>query len=821
MSGWTREHFLHGEPSPIALGSGAERALFYVEFASHAILGGASLSIALTLLHFASRRGEDPNRRAVLALVAFLSGTAALSFVSALSEPVPAQPGVAVLRALTAGIAVVAALCLPRLLSRPAELEKAGEVWRKRVAELEKRVEQLTMVCEAGREADFRKSRSIANVSHELRTPLTLILAPVERLLEQPNLTLEQRRDLSVIARSARTLRKHVNDLLDVARFEAGQLELAYVEADAARLVRRAAAHFDALAAERSVDFNVTGASEVPAELDPDKFERVLLNLLSNAFKVTPRGGTIRCDIGTNERDELVLSVSDSGPGVPVADRARIFERFTQLETEAKKRGGTGLGLAIVREFVEAHRGAVSVSDAVEGGACFRVTLPRRAPAGTPVRTGEFSLSGHTRAALDETLDELSLGDGGSGTMMSAGRARVLVVEDNPEMNRFIREILAAEFTVIGVLDGEAAEQAIAEKQPDLLVTDLMLPGISGDELVRRIRRQPTNSSVPVLVLTAKADEELRVGLLREGSLDYLVKPFSAAELVARARNLVALKRTRDVLQNELDTQVRDLDVLASELAQQKRELSSALETARAARDEAERASRVKSTFLRMVSHELRTPLAAILLQLDRLSRMADEIPERPRDLVLRCTSSTRKLARLVESVLEYTRIEAGRLEVAKESFDAREMASEVVAMTQPHAEQKALVLNLHVASALPRVETDPRLVRLVLLNLVENAVKFTDRGDVDVEVEIQNGYLKLSVRDSGPGIPEEQQPLVFQPFEQLASNESKHPPGIGLGLALVREMVSALGGSIDVSSRAGEGACFTVRVPVSFVEAA
>jgi signal transduction histidine kinase len=200
---------------------------------------------------------------------------------------------------------------------------------------------------------------------------------------------------------------------------------------------------------------------------------------------------------------------------------------------------------------------------------------------------------------------------------------------------------------------------------------------------------------------------------------------------------------------------------------------------------------------------------------------MADEIPDKPRELLLRCTSGTRKLARLVESVLEYTRIEAGRLEIAKESFDAREMASEVVAMTQPHAEQKALGLNLHVAKALPRVETDPRLVRLVLLNLVENAVKFTDRGDVDVGVEIQGDQLKLSVRDSGPGIPEEQQPLVFQPFEQLAPNESKNLPGIGLGLALVREMVSALGGSIDVSSRLGEGACFTVRVPVSFVEAA
>lgn len=820
MSGWTREYFLHGKVSLNVLGSSLERWSDYVDAAANAVLGAASLAIALTLLHFASRRGEEPLKPSVLAPVIFLSGAAALCFVAALSSEGPVPLGVAVLRSLTAAAAVTAAFLVPGVLARPGEFEKTSTFLRRRVSELEARVQELTRTCEASRQADLCKSRSIANVSHELRTPLTLILGPAERLLEQPNLTLDQRRDLNVIARAARTLRKHVNDLLDVARFEAGQVELRYFEADAARLVRRAAAHFDAIAAERQVDFVVTGAMELRAELDPDKFERVLLNLLSNAFKVTPRGGRIRCELSVNEDHELVLTVADSGPGVPVAERARIFERFTQLDT-TRRRGGTGLGLAIVREFVEAHHGKVTVSDAPEGGACFSVTWPLRAPEGSEVRVGEFSLSGYTRAALDETLDELSLGDGGSGTMMSAGRSRVLVIEDNPEMNRFIREVLASEFTVIGVLDAEAGEQALKEKEPDLLVTDLMLPGTSGDELIRRLRRQSATANLPVLVLSAKPDEELRVSLLGEGTLDYLVKPFSAPELVARARNLVALKRTRDVLQNELDTQVRDLDVLASELAQQKRELASALETARSARDEAERASRVKSTFLRMVSHELRTPLAALLLQLDRLGRMADEIPEKPRELLLRCTTGARKLGRLVESVLEYTRIEAGRLEVTKESFDAREMASEVVALTQPHAEQKALGLKLHVAQALPRVQSDPRLVRLVLFNLVENAVKFTERGEVDVNVDIQGEYLKISVRDSGPGIPEEQQSLAFQPFEQLVPNESKSQPGIGLGLALVREMVNALGGSIDVSSRQGGGACFTVRVPVSFVEAA
>ncbi|HEV8244457.1 MAG TPA: HAMP domain-containing sensor histidine kinase, partial [Polyangiaceae bacterium] len=247
---------------------------------------------------------------------------------------------------------------------------------------------------------------------------------------------------------------------------------------------------------------------------------------------------------------------------------------------------------------------------------------------------------------------------------------------------------------------------------------------------------------------------------------------------------------------------------------------NSTLEAMRLARDQAEKANRVKSTFLRMVSHELRTPLAAIQLQLDRLARSAAELPTKQRDLLLRCHASTRRLTRLVDSVLEYTRIEGGRIEISRRSFNPSEVAAEILAIAQPHADQKGIGLNLHATGELPQVETDPRLVRLVLLNLVENAVKFTERGGVDVTIDVVANHLKLCVQDSGPGIGDEQQPLVFEPFEQLGPTENKHLPGIGLGLALVREMVGALGGRVDLQSKLGEGACFTVSVPVRCVEA-
>ncbi len=796
-------------------------AVDWIHLTGNLLIGLAYIAIAASLGYLVWRGRDLPFKRVAIAFGAFIVGAGLTHVVDALVSWEPLFYIDAGLMLLTAAAALVTAFMLPRVVPEALALAKGARAARARGVALETMVHELGHMYEQARAADVTKTRLFANLSHELRTPLTLVLGPAERLLATANLGDEQRHDLEVVIRNARTLLKHVNDLLDVARIEAGKLELSYFESDVGELAARAVAHFRTIAREQQIDLRLSMPSELSAELDADKVERVLLNLLSNAFKVTPPCGWIHCELGVAEGDWLKLEVSDSGPGVPVSERERIFERFAQLDDSSTRRpGGTGLGLAIVREFVEAHRGSVAVEDAAGGGALFRVLLPRYAPPGTTVHRDNAGRSEETRAALDQTLAELEQRDAASTLALNPERPRVLVVEDNPEMNQFVRQTLSVEFSVSGAADGAAGLAAVVRERPDLLVTDVTMPGISGDELISTLRKQAEFSSLPVLVLTAKADETLRVRLLSEGAVDYLLKPFSASELLARARNLVVMKRARDILQKELDSQGRDVEVLAAELAQQKRELSSTLEAMRVARDQAEKASRVKSTFLRMVSHELRTPLAAIQLQLDRLARTAEELPAKPRELLMRCHSSTRRLARLVETVLEYTRIESGRIEVSRRPFNPVDVAAEVMAITQPHAEQKAVALNLHAPAELPQIESDPRLVRLVLLNLVENAVKFTDHGSVDVSVDVIGGNLKLSVHDSGPGIPDEQQPLVFEPFEQLGPTENKHLPGIGLGLALVREMVAALGGRVDLQSSPGEGACFTVSVPVRYVEA-
>jgi signal transduction histidine kinase len=344
----------------------------------------------------------------------------------------------------------------------------------------------------------------------------------------------------------------------------------------------------------------------------------------------------------------------------------------------------------------------------------------------------------------------------------------------------------------------------------------VMMPGLSGDALVRELRARPELDNTPVVVLTAKTDDGLRARLLREGAQDYLQKPFYAEELRARVRNLVTLKRTLDILQRDLTSRTRDLEALAREVPQRRRELVTALESARVARDHADHASAMKTSFLRMVSHELRTPLTSLKLNLERLERSHDTaLSPRQRDMVRMIHGSTVRLHELIESLLEYARIEGGRLRVEVEPFDARLLCEGVLEELSPQAEQKGITLRLAPhPGAPPPLASDPRLCRLVIVNLVGNAVKFTHHGEVEVTVTWDAGLHRVRVRDTGPGIPAQDQERIFEPFEQMEPVLNKHTRGIGLGLSIVKEMVEALHGRIELTSEVGAGSTFTVSLP-------
>jgi PAS domain S-box-containing protein len=449
-----------------------------------------------------------------------------------------------------------------------AKKRAEDEIARKN-AELESLLDRIRLL-------DQQKNDFFANVSHELRTPLALILGPAEELLASgDNLSAQQRRQMGVIQRNATTLLKHVNDLLDLARLDAQRMDLHHTRIDLAALVREHAEQFHAVAPQLDLSYVIATPPSLHATLDQDKTERILQNLLSNAFKFTPPGGRVRCALERTGKHRCLITVQDSGPGVASEMRQLIFERFRQGQTGTTRNfGGTGLGLAIAKEFTELMHGSITVTAAAGGGSLFQVELPLEPPGDVALHEAVSPARVLPKPALNTALAELTSPE--EATPMDrapAGAPRILVVEDNPDMRRFICDALGTEFSVVAAPDGEAALEIALACPPDLLVTDLMMPRLGGDRLVDALHATPGLKDLPVLVLSAKDDAALRARLLASAAQDYVTKPFSAQELRARVRNLATMKLARDGLQRELLSQSNDLAGLTRSLIDNRRAL--------------------------------------------------------------------------------------------------------------------------------------------------------------------------------------------------------------------------------------------------------
>ncbi len=420
--------------------------------------------------------------------------------------------------------------------------------------------ERVQLLYKKTLELDELKTQFFANVSHELRTPLTLILGPIAKCLASLKLDLETRQSLEVVERSARLLYRHVTDLLDVAKLEKKEMGVRYGSLDLARVVRRMAAHFETVAVDRGIAYSVRTPDSLPVQADGEKVERVLLNLLSNAFKYTPDGGEIGLTLSERE-GKARLEVSDSGPGIAVELRREVFERFRQVEGNAARRhGGTGLGLAIVREFVELHAGSVEVGEAPGGGALFTVDLPLQAPHGSTLEGEAGTVSENlTRQSLDELTKSSATGPS-AAVPSSFDTLLVLVVEDNRDMNAFVTEALQRHYRVVSAFDGEEGLARAVEIHPDLIVSDVMMPMMSGDRMVRELRRHPETADIPIVMLTARVDEATRIQLIAEGAQETLGKPFSVEELLVRVDALVTSGRKAHATRLELAAIVESSD---------------------------------------------------------------------------------------------------------------------------------------------------------------------------------------------------------------------------------------------------------------------
>ncbi|HJH22878.1 MULTISPECIES: ATP-binding protein [Pseudomonas] len=459
-------------------------------------------------------------------------------------------------------------------------LAEGRNITAKKQIELEiaRKNEELEKLVLQVQDLDIQKNRFFSNLSHELRTPLSLILGPLDELLASgEGLSSRQRTDIASIRRNTVRMLTLVNELLDLAKIDAHKMQLNYTRVDMVALTRDVASHFEAHALQRQIVCAVHAGAPLEVEVDADKIGQVIFNLLSNAFRATPDGGRISCSLEQSAGTRWLLNVCDSGPGIPAPQRERIFERFQQGEGELiTPQVGSGLGLAIVREFVDLHGGIVTANDASGGGALFQVELPIHAPSEARVQQSPQLVTKMRQLLLDSAIPvELSV-EGKQAEYTD--RAKILIVDDNPDMRQLISRVLGNEFQVCTAADGNEGLEAMSQVVPDLVITDLMMPGLSGDQMVRRMRLVPALAQIPVLVLSARADEELRLTLLSELVQDYVTKPFFIPELLSRVRNLVMMRKARLALQSELETHTADLVQLTGELISGRRALQRSFE---------------------------------------------------------------------------------------------------------------------------------------------------------------------------------------------------------------------------------------------------
>jgi len=436
-------------------------------------------------------------------------------------------------------------------------------------------------------ELDRTKTEFFSNVSHEFRTPLTLMLGPIEDLLlgGGAGLPPEATSRLEIVHRNSLRLMKLVNTMLDFSRIEAGRTEAHFTPVDLAAFTSELASVFRA-AVERAGLRLIVDCAPLPHPvlIDPEMWEKIVLNLLSNAYKFT-LAGEIEVRIEAVGPD-VQLTVRDTGIGIPPEEIGRVFERFHRVkESRGRTHEGTGIGLALVQELVRLLHGAIHVESTLNQGSRFlvRVPLERPLPANEPGPPPPGRPRPHSLADsfVKETLRWTAAGvaaagpggqegtEGqlapGAGSPRPGPRARILWADDNADMRDYVKRLLGDRFEVTAVADGQQALEAARASPPNLLLSDVMMPRLDGFALMRELRADPALRLIPIILLSARAGEEARVEGVAEGADDYLVKPFTARELLARVEAHLRMARLRQESQAQVEKLNEDLKAQMAE----------------------------------------------------------------------------------------------------------------------------------------------------------------------------------------------------------------------------------------------------------------
>lgn len=629
-------------------------------------------------------------------------------------------------------------------------------------------------------EIDRLKTDFFSNVSHEFRTPLTLMLGPLEDLLSKSGVPQSIHNELDTIHRNGLRLLKLVNTLLDFSRIEAHRMQAHYEPLDLSTTTSYLASAFDSAVHRAGMKLRIDCPKLTEkVYVDKDMWEKIVLNLLSNAFKFTLKGEIkISQYVHTNR---LELKVSDTGVGIPKDELSKLFQRFHRVQgTHGRSHEGSGIGLALVKELVELHGGQISVESEVGVGTTFCVSIPlgfAHLPKDrVSHETGAWNKSSKISEAfvgeLTHWLPKVNNEETKHETKIeNKNRKKILLVDDNEDMRHYVSKLLSDEYDVDLAIHGAEALAYLENTTPDLVLSDVMMPVMDGKELLQNIRAHPKFKSLPVILLSARAGEAAKVGGIDMGSDDYLVKPFSALELLARIRTQLKLADMRALM-------IRDLETVNQEL----------------------------QAFSYSVSHDLRAPLRAISGFVQILNEdYGKEFSPDSLNYFHRIEQAAERMVKLIEALLDLSRY--SRSPVMKQDIDMSDL------VLQSISELRAIEPSREVEVIIPSDVTafgDPHLIRVVLDNFIRNAWKYSKNSTpcrIEFGMEMNDKGTFYFIKDNGVGFDMAHASRLFRPFERLHSPSDFE--GTGIGLATCQRIIHRHGGEIWVEAKPGLEAKF------------
>ncbi|GBF40362.1 hybrid sensor histidine kinase/response regulator [Leptospira johnsonii] len=662
------------------------------------------------------------------------------------------------------------------LKERGEKQSEMTEVLRSRTEEMEteiiRRSQELQSANKSLRETEKIKNEFFANVSHELRTPLSLILAPVESILidKGSGLSSNNIQMLETVHNNSVRLLQMVNSLLDFSKFEAGKMKVELESTNISNLIQAILKDFEPSALEK----NILIRKEIPASdlyilIDRYLFERIFFNLLSNALKFTPKNGNISVII-THSEDQLLLSVQDSGIGISEADQKIIFKKFQQAEGSSTRRfGGTGLGLAMVKDFSELLGGSVEVSSKLDSGSKFSVKIPAQ-----KVDSGEKD---PTSNIFSHSPQYSSLEISNKEDTDVSNKPKVLICEDNEDLSSYIYSLLSPLYQVKSAKNGKEGLKLVYFWEPDLVLSDVMMPEMDGVQLCQEIKADPKISKTIVVLLTALTHREAMLKGWEAKADEYLCKPFHPEELIVRVKSLLAIAEDRKKNLEALEQKNFELEFANAEL----------------------------EAFSYSVSHDLRAPLRAIQgytqMIIEDHSSVLNEEGVRFLNVLI---ESTKRMENLIDNLLEFSKV--GKKELKDSTFDLTEVAQTVASQIKDQTDHNAEI----IVHPLEKVTTDRDMMSYVFQNLISNAVKYSakkEKPKVEIGVTNTEKGKAFFVKDNGAGFDMKYYNRLFGVFQRLHRQDEFE--GTGVGLAIVQRIVTRYKGSVWAEGKPGEGASF------------